>query len=455
MITLLMQVLLRVLYFRALKTQKVAYLELTPPAFTDRTVPATEQLFAALHGLGISRSLRDRLLRRESVYTLEIVSTRKDGIRYIVRAAEDKAASLEHDVSAYLPEVKVRRIDDYLSGSKNGKVSRIVEFRQKQHFAYPLQSFELLESHDPIGYITSAMTKLSPDEQVVYQLVITPVRLRAVETIRGQILNNADLLPQLGRSSGAYFHKVAGAINSVLFGLTGLVGSAYNGPSQAGYQASAKELEYKKQVAKHIKPVRTLSYFEHELIESIHQKLAQPLFRADIRVLITADNKPELIKRRKSLESALALFAVPKYQNLQTQRRRHGWFARYQAYAFAQRLPALWRPANLLAASELASLFHFPHSLSAKTENVVKSLSKTLPAPISLKNGTKLDILLGENAHQGTVTPIGLTALERERHIYIIGGTGNGKTTMLLYGIVQDIKNGKGVAVLDPHGDLA
>ncbi len=39
--------------------------------------------------------------------------------------------------------------------------------------------------------------------------------------------------------------------------------------------------------------------------------------------------------------------------------------------------------------------------------------------------------------------------------MYIIGGTGNGKTTMLFYQILQDIRAGNGVAVLDPHGDLA
>ncbi|MFZ1243347.1 MAG: type IV secretion system DNA-binding domain-containing protein, partial [Candidatus Saccharimonas sp.] len=63
--------------------------------------------------------------------------------------------------------------------------------------------------------------------------------------------------------------------------------------------------------------------------------------------------------------------------------------------------------------------------------------------------------LIGENHHHESVTPIGLTADERERHMYVIGGTGNGKTTMLFYQILQDIRAGNGVAVLDPHGDLA
>ena len=100
-------------------------------------------------------------------------------------------------------------------------------------------------------------------------------------------------------------------------------------------------------------------------------------------------------------------------------------------------------------------MYHFPHSSSARTENVSKSLSKTLPAPISLKSAKYLDVILGKNSHLGSGTLIGLTEAERERHVYIIGGTGNGKTTMLQYGIVQDIKDGKGLAVIDPHGDMA
>ncbi|MEJ0073330.1 MAG: DUF87 domain-containing protein [Candidatus Saccharibacteria bacterium] len=78
-----------------------------------------------------------------------------------------------------------------------------------------------------------------------------------------------------------------------------------------------------------------------------------------------------------------------------------------------------------------------------------------MPAPVSLKQNKELDVVIGQNEHHGTSTPIGLTEQERERHVYIIGGTGNGKTTMLQYQIVQDMKKGKGLAVVDPHGDMA
>src|ERR1700679_1729649 len=44
---------------------------------------------------------------------------------------------------------------------------------------------------------------------------------------------------------------------------------------------------------------------------------------------------------------------------------------------------------------------------------------------------------------------------ERRRHLYVVGQTGTGKSTLLLNLITQDLANGEGLALLDPHGDLA
>lgn len=447
--------ILKLYNFIRLYKQDVVYLELTPPTRTDRIPQATEELFATLHGLGSSRRLQDQLLHRESSFSLEIVSTRQEGIRFMIRVAEDKATAVEQLVTAYVPDVKVARTTGYFQ-SEISKKARLVIFKQSKHFAYPLKIHDMLSQHDPIGYITSAMTKLSDKELVALQLVVTPVRSREAESLSHRILSNEDLLSRLDNKRGSLLPKLFYGINTILFGIMDGLGDAYHGsPSKTQYSSAQRDLDYKMQVAKGIKPVRTLSYFEHELVESIHSKLAQPLFKTELRVLLDCNTKHEAKQRRQSLVSALSLFAVPKYQSLRTRRARYGWLKRYQLFAFMYRLPSVFQKANILGASELAGLYHFPNSLSAKTENVVKSLSKTLPAPVSLKNGTALDILLGENEHHGSNTPIGLTASERARHIYIIGGTGNGKTTMLMYGIVQDIQNGKGVAVLDPHGDLA
>ncbi|MFA5644240.1 MAG: CxxC-x17-CxxC domain-containing protein [Patescibacteria group bacterium] len=49
----------------------------------------------------------------------------------------------------------------------------------------------------------------------------------------------------------------------------------------------------------------------------------------------------------------------------------------------------------------------------------------------------------------------GIKTDDRRRHMYLIGKTGMGKSTILENMIVEDIRAGKGVAVVDPHGDLA
>ena len=50
--------------------------------------------------------------------------------------------------------------------------------------------------------------------------------------------------------------------------------------------------------------------------------------------------------------------------------------------------------------------------------------------------------------------PFAIDAVARKQHVYMIGGTGTGKSTLMLNMIVQDMKAGRGVIVIDPHGDL-
>ena len=59
---------------------------------------------------------------------------------------------------------------------------------------------------------------------------------------------------------------------------------------------------------------------------------------------------------------------------------------------------------------------------------------------------------LGISAYGGHVS---IAPEERRRHLYIVGQTGTGKSTLLLNLIAQDLANGEGLALLDPHGDLA
>lgn len=62
---------------------------------------------------------------------------------------------------------------------------------------------------------------------------------------------------------------------------------------------------------------------------------------------------------------------------------------------------------------------------------------------------------LGHRFAQGRLLPIHLKERDRRQHLYIIGQTGTGKSTLLRNLVMQDILAGRGIALLDPHGDLA
>ncbi len=428
-----------------------AYLEVTPPAFTDKVVIATEALFSAIHSLGMHRTFSERFLGRQSVFSAEIHSTRKGGITFHLGAEERDIKSLERLVEAYLTDAKIKSIKKVAVA----KDTKILEYRQVKHFAFPLHEYDSLGSRDPLGYLTSAMTKLKDGEHMAWQLIMKPVKVREADKIRQNILRN-DFVIQKAKISRGFLAPFLGALNALLFGIGDAFSSVWHQSKISNYGKTDKYRYdgYSQQVARGERPVRMLSNFEQELMESMHEKLKRPLFSVDIRVLIQCD--PARYQDLKNgMNAAVGLFDVPRYQALKLKRRKTLVGRKLVHLLSDKRLqfPAL-RP-NYFADAELASLFHFPHSESARTENVITSLSKTLPAPVSLKSGRKLDIFIGMNKHHGLSTQIGLTESERERHMYVIGGTGNGKTTLLKYQIIQDIQHGNGVAVVDPHGDLA
>ncbi len=454
-LVLLGKILLRLLYIRRVKNQAYVCLELTPPASSDKQPAATEALFAVLHTLDNQRSLISRLNKSATVFSLETVASRSGGIRYIVRLPSSAEALFRHTIVAYLPELRLQKVADELAGLDLVS-ARVTEFTQSRHFAYPLKRHDLLDVHDPLSYLTGAMTKLGEHELMVFQIVLSSANIREIGAMRLKIMRNENILSDLNKGRFSFLNGAVSGLNKLSFASTDLVTSTVHGASKESYMSSQRDAYQKHQAQMGLKPARTLTMFEQELVESIHNKLNQSMFRADIRVLVLTDSKQQAAWRRQNIESALAAFSMPEYQALKARGNSILSTSKRRLEYFTKRLPStLKKSSSLLAVSEVADLYHFPSTETHNTENIVKSLSRELPAPVSLKNGSKLEVLLGVNNFHGSTTAIGLTEAERERHAYVIGGTGSGKTTMLQYAIVQDIKNGKGVAVVDPHGDLA
>jgi len=433
--------------------QESVVLELTPPAFIRKTPEATEHFFSVLHTIGMGSSWYERLVGRHSIFSLEVVSSRSQGIRYLIRLPKARVGIFQQQIAAYAPDIRFRTVVDYIKPVfEDTQSTQIVEFKQTRHFAYPLASHNSLTQHDPVAYITGAMTKLAQDELIAFQIILSPVNSRKTTRILNKLLVGKD--PGLQRRGRAIFIRFLLVVLwlpiNVLRLLLAMI-SEFMHPTNRPFK------QYHGQPSQMISASIVTS---PPLTAPVHEKLAQPLFQATIRVLARAKSNQQTKQHISGIESTLASFSVPGHQGLvakQTFGRR--LTNRFRLFTFVHRVPAmLARRSCVLAVSEMAALYHFAYGDTARPENLAVSHSRTLPSPASLKHDSDtnaFDVILGENQHHGSVTDIGLTTSERERHIYIIGGTGNGKTTMLQYAIVQDMWSGKGVAVVDPHGDLA
>ncbi len=444
-------VLLRtVLNRRFLKRREMVWLEITPPANIAKTPEATEQLFSVIHGTRVARSFGEKIIGRAPVFSFEIVSTRKEGIRYLLQLEKSRSKSIQKAIVSYIPDAKVKEVDRGDMGA-----DKVIEFCEVGHYVLPLTLTSVFEQHDPLSYVTGAMTMLADDEQITLQIIATPVRMREAEILSHRILGNENILQQVGRSNLSGIGRFINIFGKASSGLTDLATEVYIGTTSSHSDYHRVRSHTSGQQSKPLRtdrPARSLSAFEQELMETMHRKVTQPLFRVNLRILVKSPNANGHIA---TLKSALDGYSVPPYQSLKT-KSRLPIIDTYRHRAAIHRMPSLMQHSMIvLAASELASLYHFPSSNVSKTDNLITSLSRTLPAPISLKSGNEFDVIIGENHHHDSTTPIGLTSQERERHQYIIGGTGSGKTTMLQYEIVQDMHSGKGVAVVDPHGDMA
>lgn len=435
---------------RHLLRRDMVWLEITPPASIAKTPEATEQLFSVIHGARAARQLKERLYNRSPVISFEIVSTRKDGIRYLLQVEKSRSKNIQKAITSYIPDSKVKEVERVVSDA-----DKIIEFKETGHYVLPLTLTSVFEQHDPLSYVTGAMTKLGDDEEITLQIVAMPVRLREADILSHKILGNENILQQVSGKQLTLLGRFTNIFGKASSGLTDLAGEVYMGTTfghKEYYNSKSRTVQQQARITTHDRPSRTLSAFELELMETMHQKVTRPLFQVNLRILVKS---PEAAAHISALKSALDGYSVLPYQSIKA-KISLPVISRLLQHNAANRLPSLSRRSGLiLASAELASLYHFPSHLVSKTDNLITSLSKTLPAPVSLKSGGKFDVIIGENNHHNSSTLIGLTEQERERHEYIIGGTGNGKTTLLQYQIVQDMQRGKGVAVVDPHGDMA
>jgi hypothetical protein len=113
--------------------------------------------------------------------------------------------------------------------------------------------------------------------------------------------------------------------------------------------------------------------------------------------------------------------------------------------------PAMQRLVHLVDVNEAAVAFHIPRSSLSPIPGMMMQSHRQLRPPSDLSDtGT----VIGEYVEYGVTKAIHISEIDRTRHTYIVGQTGTGKSTVLKSMVLDDIAKGRGVCVIDPHGDL-
>ncbi|MFA6523582.1 MAG: type IV secretion system DNA-binding domain-containing protein [Candidatus Peribacteraceae bacterium] len=179
-------------------------------------------------------------------------------------------------------------------------------------------------------------------------------------------------------------------------------------------------------------------------------KLNRLLFLATIRVNVVARPADALAAEAKveEIASSFRQFTLPQCNGL----------AMRPVHVFPSLPLGFSAQPSLLSVEEAATLWHAPNIL-VKTPNFDWVVSKKLEPPVDLplvdaENPEPDLTVLGEAVFRGERKKFGIRIDDRRRHLYTIGKTGMGKSTLLENMIHADIQAGKGLAVIDPHGDL-
>lgn len=444
-------------------------IQLIFPSDTSKSAYATEELYTLLHTLSRQVSFRDRITQRKNEYSLEIVSTKNEGIRYLLSADSKFIEIIKHNLLSYLPGIKIKEVNDYLDNNSINQTTasvRLIELKLSSHFALPLETQKTLSENDPISYLTGNMTNLKKDELISFQIIVSPVMnvfhqrvMAGVKELRTRIYQGLPLTESVQKNVFQKF--VSLPIISILWWVIKGIGKIAHllflfiisivpaiidtsGKSVPLFQTSPKS------------PKEILNPYEQELAKIIKDKIDRSLFETSIRLLVVTHKDEDNKTRVNGLLASFGQLNSP-YQSLISKNYIFNNF-KNQLKQFRQKSlsrDSLFNQNPILSISELTDLYHFPYGATTKTEGMVTSHSSELPSPLSVKNNSNFDVVFGKNKYDNVETDIGLTDDDRSRHVYAIGQTGSGKTTIIFHMAKDDIQKGRGVAVIDPHGDLA
>ncbi|MFC1647293.1 type IV secretory system conjugative DNA transfer family protein [Patescibacteria group bacterium] len=323
--------------------------------------------------------------------TFEIVAKKED-IRFYVGAPRKLFDLVEKQIHGAYPGAEIKQVEEYNIFSEKGKV-KYAAFKPKNADFMPIRTFRDLPT-DPLSSITSVLAKMQEGEGAAIQVLIQPAG-----------------------------HKWQQMGNSFI---TKTKKNEAN-PEKANFNVDSKTLE------------------------AVETKADKPGYNTVVRMVVSSVSDQQAKMHLDNLMAAFAQFASDTNRFTKVKIPIKHFFMQDFIYRYFPIInPPFFQQYGVLNSDELASIYHFPNK-SVETAHIYWLNAKRAPASGQVPSS---GLFLGTSRYRGVDRDIYIGEEDRRRHVYVIGKTGVGKSQLLEEMVLQDIKGGKGLAVIDPHGDL-
>ncbi len=343
-------------------------------------------------------------------------------ISFYVSARGRVIGDVEKQIYSYFPKAQIAEVEDYNIFNPSG-VSVGAFARLEKSGLLPVRTYKELET-DPLREITNALSKLQEvGEGAAFQVVIKP----SSKKTRRKGFTVTKLIRQGKSLSRAIKESEKNIVLGVMEGLF------------------KRNKEHEEKADSGRAPV----IVGEDILKAIENKASKPQFDVNIRLLASAKEYKEAEDILRQVQNAFSQLSNPALNSLHFVE-PSAKFIKRLFFNFAYRLYDE-KEKIVLSAEELTGMYHFPNN-KLETPKLKETKSKIAEPPSILP---KEGLLIGKNTYRGEERQVFLSKADRRRHMYIIGQTGTGKTVGMKNMIIQDIRNGEGVGLIDPHGDVA
>lgn len=366
--------------------------------------------------VNLSGQLISILVNLKSQFSFEVaVSYIGEEIVFYVSVPGDSVQFTMRQIQSLWPDAQIEEVDDYNIFNGQGFSSGLF-LKQKNNVVLPIRTFEEAQM-DTFLPILSNLSKIEAlGEGAALQFMIKPA-----STVFKK--NSLRVLEKLKKGK-----KFEDAIKVETPFIT----------FKDIKRVISPEDEKKDQNEKII--------VDDDTIKAIEKKLSKQVFLVNVRLVVSAPSQFRAEEILNSFSGSFEQFSAPLRNELKFNKPRNQSDFIYK-FIFREFDNG---QTMTLGTDELISLFHLPTSTTEIPR--IKWLKFREVAPPS--NLAKEGVLIGKSVFRKEEKLVYMGDDDRRRHVYMVGQTGTGKTTLIKNMAVSDIQNGKGVAIIDPHGDL-